>query len=609
MIYCVQIPQGKIDLLPANFFVNNLLSVVALHKDSGGSSLECDNCESGDPPVNRCATCSYFLCKFCTISHQRGRNTSSHSLMTLDEAKKMGSAAVTKPAICKEHDGEVIKLFCETCEEAICRDCTIVEHRDHKYTFVKDAFAKGKESLLKILSDTETKATALKEAIDGVLEMKGNVDSYAEETVQEVDKCFKNLTVCLNNRRGQLISEIRKFNKQKLKSLESQQEKLETAFAKVQSSLDFTKKALENGSEVEILNMQRHVSSRLQDLNSTKWQLEPCVNEGIKFTDNKQLEHHINTFGTITDKASLPCAFLATVTMENGEEGVMYNTLSGQPVNFIINAKEHTGRRQMVTSDVFNVLITPVNSHSGNTPVNQNVQDCGNGTYSFCHTPTQAGHYKLSVQLRNGHVKGSPFTWIVEKWTLMTLSPEGSEGQLELLDENMTAQYKQGPPRGKTRHPLYFRSSYFDGGSFIYAVGYVGFSSGKHFWKFQTHGELSFGVITSRGSSHRKMLLTQNSKWLWNSRKKQHPMSYYGGDIVELYLDCENETLKMHNPRTGQSDAWDGVKGEVSPLFQMAKNGERVSLKIQNVQQTSEAWATRRDRNMYMNQMMFQKHH
>lgn len=414
MIYFVQIAQGKIDLLPANFFVNNLLSVVALHEDSGGSSLECDNCESGDPPFNRCATCSYFLCEFCTISHKRGHNTSSHCLMTLEEAKKMGSAAVRKPAICKEHDGEVIKLFCETCREAICRDCTIVKHRDHKYTFVKDAFAKGKESLLKILSETETKATALKEAIDGVLEMKGNVNSYAEETVQEVDKCFKNLTACLNNRCRQLITEIRKFNKKKLELLESQQEKLETAFAKIQSSLDFTKKAIENGSEVEILNMQKHVSSRLQDLNSTKWQLEPCANEGIKFTDDKQLECRISTFGTVTDKVSLTCAFLSTVRMENGEEGVMYNTLSGQPVNFIINAKEHTGRRKMGTSDVFNVLITPVESHSMNTPVNQSVQNRGNGTYSFCHTPTQAGHYKLSVQLRNGHVKGSPFTWIVE---------------------------------------------------------------------------------------------------------------------------------------------------------------------------------------------------
>ncbi|KAJ7382998.1 hypothetical protein OS493_031501 [Desmophyllum pertusum] len=45
----VEIPQGDVDLLPANFFLNNLLSMVALHGDSDRSNLECDNCDSGDP--------------------------------------------------------------------------------------------------------------------------------------------------------------------------------------------------------------------------------------------------------------------------------------------------------------------------------------------------------------------------------------------------------------------------------------------------------------------------------------------------------------------------------------------------------------------------------
>ena len=34
--------------------------------------------------------------------------------------------------------------------------------------------------------------------------------------------------------------------------------------------------------------------------------------------------------------------------MEKGEEGVMYNTLCGQSIKFVITAKEHTGRRQML---------------------------------------------------------------------------------------------------------------------------------------------------------------------------------------------------------------------------------------------------------------------
>ena len=278
--------------------------MLTLHQDSEGSNLECDNCGSGDPPVSRCITCLHFLCEFCTQAHQRGRNTRSHNLISLEEAKKMGSVAVTKPSFCNEHEGEVIKLFCKTCEQAICRDCTVMKHRDHKYTLVKDAFSRGKESLLKILSETKTKASLLKEAVDDVVEMKKNVNACAEQTVQEIINCFNELSACLDESRGELVDKVEEFNKAKLKSLEIQQEELETALGSVQSSVEFTERALESGSEVEILNMCKQISNRLQDLNSVKWQLEPCVDDGLKFKSGNRLRSEIATFGAVTDLAA-----------------------------------------------------------------------------------------------------------------------------------------------------------------------------------------------------------------------------------------------------------------------------------------------------------------
>ena len=240
--------------------------MVALHEESENRKLECDICDSGDPPANRCTTCSYFLCAFCTQAHRRARNTRSHNLVSVE-----GSAAVTKSAVCKEHDGEVIKLFCNTCEEAICRDCTIVEHRDHKYTFVKDAFSKGKESLLKALADTKEKADVLEKAVKGVLEMKRSVHSCANQTKQEVVECCDELTDCIAARKTYLVDRVEEFKKAKLKSLDVQQEQLEKALASVQSSVQFTEKAVENGSEVEILNTRKQIFSQLQDLKLAKW--------------------------------------------------------------------------------------------------------------------------------------------------------------------------------------------------------------------------------------------------------------------------------------------------------------------------------------------------
>ena len=399
--------------------------MVALHEESENRKLECDICDSGDPPANRCTTCSYFLCAFCTQAHQRARNTRSHNLVSVE-----GSAAVTKPAVCKEHDGEVIKLFCNTCEEAICRDCTIVEHRDHKYTFVKDAFSKGKESLLKALADTKEKADVLEKAVKGVLEMKRSVHSCANQTKQEVVECCDELTDCIAARKTYLVDRVEEFKKEKLKSLDVQQEQLEKALASVQSSVQFTEKAVENGSEVEILNTRKQIFSQLQDLKLAKWQLEPCVNESLSFTGNGHLKEDISTFGIVSDVVT--DAGMSTVTMENGPEGVMYSSLCGQPVKFSIIAKESNGRRRKEGGDIFKAFVNtadPLRSQVKQIPV----KDCGNGTYSFCHTPMETGFFELSVQLKGSHIRESPFQWSVRG--------QNSLGELLLCAKKLTAKY------------------------------------------------------------------------------------------------------------------------------------------------------------------------
>lgn len=616
MFNIVQIPQRQIDFLPANFFVNNLLSMVALHEDSGGSSLECDNCESGDPPVNRCTTCSHFLCEFCTQAHRRGRNTSSHSVMSLEEAKMMGSAAVTKPSICKEHDGEMIKLFCETCEEAICRDCTIVKHRDHKYTFVKDIFLKGKESLLKILSETKAKVASVKEALDGVLEKKKSVNSHAELIVKEVVECFEDLRACLDTRCSRLVTQIERFQIAKLKSLEIQQETLETALASVQSSLDFTEKALENGSEVEILNMRKQMSIRLQNLNSSNWQLEPCIDEGLTFKGDHQLKQGIASFGVVTDVVT--SASMTTVTMENGEEGVMYNTLCGQQVKFTIISKEYNGRKKVEGGDIFNVFVKPFDLAGRSARLK--VRDHENGTYNFCLALSPAGSYQLSVQLNDHHVQGSPFTWTVEKWNLEVFPLNGEKGQraIKLSEENLTAEYyklfqpvqfrrsailESVPPNSNMvyqPHPLVYQQHHFNVMRHqmmrqvrpnearcdisLYAVGSVGFVNGKHMWKVQIYGEisqgLSFGVVNVSKSDENEILGLEELNWVCCPKEKNFPLGCDSGDIIELYLNFDSKKLVIYNPRTKHSDTWEGIEGEVSPVFHMVTIGDKVSLNI-----------------------------
>lgn len=615
--YCSQLPNGDVDLLPANFVLNNLLSMVALHLNLGRGNFECDSCDSSDAPINRCATCCQFLCEVCTAAHKRGRGTKTHHLMSLEEAKEEGPIAVVRPSFCKEHEGEMHKLFCETCNEAACRDCTIIKHRDHKCIFIKDYFSKEKDIITKILSETKAKASTLQDAVSGVSEMKRNVQTHAEQTVENVTNVFHDLTASLNTRREELINEVEELKKAKLNSLNVQQEELEMALGIVQSSVRFTEKAFKHGSEVEILNVRKQISSRLRELNTAIWQLEPCADDAVKFEADNQLKQDIETFGVVTNVVTYASA--SVVIMGHGSEGVMYNTLCGQPVEFTIVAKERNGQKRTEGGDLFTACCD-----NGNGVKMLDVTDCGDGTYNFSYTPEHEGQYKLVVKLLGHDVVGSPFSWLVEKWHLLSISGN-SEGDIQLTEENLTARYKLGasgltfgngfvnsftgislPSSGSTVSA----SSLVGGGAskryhgstdrpfganrWPYVVSSVCFSTGKHSCKAKLVGNIqegcSFGIITSNQGSHGTLAKLGNW-WVWNSTRMKHlcwssniPVQQstidhcMSNDVIEMYLDCDSGTVMMYNQRTKQSDIWYEVQGDVCPVFHMTTDGDQVSL-------------------------------
>ena len=162
--------------------------------------------------------------------------------------------------------------------------------------------------------------------------------------------------------------------------------------------------------------MRKQMSCRLQELNSARWQLEPSAHDHFKFLPDYQLQQTLPIFGDVTDVFTHPGS--STVTMGHGSEGVMYNTLNGQLIEFFITAKDWNGRKRREGGDVFEVEIS---TQEGEVVFNNPVVDCGNGTYSFCFTPIHGVmEYQLSVKLGGCHVKGSPFARFNEIWNLCT---------------------------------------------------------------------------------------------------------------------------------------------------------------------------------------------
>jgi hypothetical protein len=84
-----------------------------------------------------------FICLFLGCAHVCYRVIVTRQLpqlqVTISEFKKNAQELHRPNSMhsekCLRHAGEALKLYCETCEVLICRDCTMIDHTkpEHRY--------------------------------------------------------------------------------------------------------------------------------------------------------------------------------------------------------------------------------------------------------------------------------------------------------------------------------------------------------------------------------------------------------------------------------------------------------------------------------------------
>ena len=511
---------------------------------SSRKPLICEHCDSGDAAVSRCTNCRFFMCEFCVTAHKRINATKGHQILSMTEVQKLGSKALVKPAFCGKHAGEVLKLFCETCQETICRDCTIVDHREHKYNFVADVAERERKVVQGVLEETKAKDSAVEEAVKAVQTMESRVKAKTAEVSKEVDVFFDEQVKALEYLRASLQNELTTQEQVKLKELGSQREMLTLSLAQLRSSVEFVEKALADGEDMELLSMKQQLVQRLAQLNASQFQCKPCKNDYLKVQVHKTI-WDVGKMATLHYTLADPTKFV--LSMVGGEEGVLYQTLAGQPVDFMLVNKNRSDVNQPETGSVVRALV----SHSREAPLNHElpVHDNGDGSYLFSFRPETDRLCTLTVTVEGEHVCGSPLTWRVkqkvketDELSLLTSSPEQGEG-----------------------------------------------GTGKHCWKLmlrrrgQMAGKVEIGVSCYTPADGEFYFFDMETKrCTWCAQFKNYARSYsrsdnphaasitslQDGDIFSVFLNYDTSKLVIYNHQSNQSEVFTGVEGEkVRPII------------------------------------------
>ena len=264
-----QLPQGGVASLPSAFYIQHLFEVKdALEKVRDPKKAQCDKCGEGEAQ-GFCRDCGQFICQLCLDMHRKWREFQSHEISSFNEVQETASKMVTPKKVttlCPKHPTEQIKIYCEKCDELICRDCTVKTHRDHSYDLIPDAFPKHRDTIIASLEPVKTQLACVVETIKNLEARSERVERRGKKAKDKVDAEIERLHAILEARRRELHSEVDGKVRQASKELAAQRDQYELRQAQLSSCVEFVEGSLQSGTQEEVLSMKRQVVQRAQQM-------------------------------------------------------------------------------------------------------------------------------------------------------------------------------------------------------------------------------------------------------------------------------------------------------------------------------------------------------
>lgn len=268
--------------------IDNQFILEAVSKPSGEGDTElhlCTCCEDNSSSTSYCLNCTEWLCDACVQAHQRVRVTKDHEIKSREELKVslQDRGRTERSLYCQKHPSEKLKLFCANCERLTCRDCQLLEHKDHKYQFVSEAAVRYRDFFRKRLSILGEKIGPLAESIEAVQNSSKHLDHKADVVASEIKNSSLDIIKAVKQRENVLLTELKALVHFKRKMLTKQSKDLHLMQEILTHNYEFAKHAVMYGSDASLLYSKRQLGSRIQNLLSLKYRVTPVAHGDLKF--------------------------------------------------------------------------------------------------------------------------------------------------------------------------------------------------------------------------------------------------------------------------------------------------------------------------------------
>lgn len=270
--------------------------------------------------LGACSACPMCI-NLWLLPSRRQKKTASHAVTELESSKDCSQAG--RPLFCPSHPSEELRLFCEQCDQPVCRDCVVDRHRQHPYDLASNVVHRHGDSLRMLLESTQQRVSTLEDVLSQIDGMGSAVRVRAEAVATEICLFASGYVKAIEEHRDRLLKQLEDLKVQKENLLQLQKAQLQQLLLDMRTGVEFTERLLTSGSDLEILITKGVVASRLAKLNSVAYSTRPSVDDNIQFSPQERAGQccGYEVYGAILNKVVDP----AKCTLHGEGNGVPYH--------------------------------------------------------------------------------------------------------------------------------------------------------------------------------------------------------------------------------------------------------------------------------------------
>uniref|UniRef100_A0A8C1DID5 E3 ubiquitin-protein ligase TRIM33 n=1 Tax=Cyprinus carpio carpio TaxID=630221 RepID=A0A8C1DID5_CYPCA len=271
----------QIDMVD-NYFVKDTSEATSTSVEN--STQVCTSCEDNASAIGFCVECGEWLCKTCIEAHQRVKFTKDHKIRKKEEvsSESVGTSG-QRPVFCPVHKQEALKLFCETCDTLTCRDCQLLEHKEHRYQFLEEAFQNQKGIIETFMTKLQEKRNFVEFSASQVQNRIKEVAETHKKVEHEIKIAVFTLINEINKKGKSLLQQLESVTKERSMKLLNQQRDISILAQQVIHVLNFTNWAISNGSSTALLYSKRLITYQLRFIMKARVDPVPQSNGAVRF--------------------------------------------------------------------------------------------------------------------------------------------------------------------------------------------------------------------------------------------------------------------------------------------------------------------------------------